>query len=198
MLNVGVLAKFSNESKQRLSEEVKDCCFTFLDGAAEDNAIKDFTVVIGEPTQAQLKNASNLELLQLTWAGADKYCGAGDFLLANASGAFGRPISEYVVGAILCLYKRFPQYLEHKRSRLWLDAGAERSLSDKTVLILGTGDIQFNDVRALPERGVVCRNGIAGNVGSRCAAMRSDQTAAAGAFLKGTGNGHQIAPFKIT
>ena len=141
MLNVGVLAKFSNESKQRLSEEVKDCCFTFLDGAAEDNAIKDFTVVIGEPTQAQLKNASNLELLQLTWAGADKYCGAGDFLLANASGAFGRPISEYVVGAILCLYKRFPQYLEHKRSRLWLDAGAERSLSDKTVLILGTGDI---------------------------------------------------------
>ncbi|MBR3750855.1 MAG: D-2-hydroxyacid dehydrogenase [Clostridia bacterium] len=140
MLNVGVLAKFSNESKQRLSE-TQDCCFTFLDGTAEDNAIKDFAVVIGEPSQAQLENAPNLKLLQLTWAGADKYCGAGDFLLANASGAFGRPISEYVVGAILCLYKRFPQYLEHKHNRLWLDAGAERSLSGKTVLILGTGDI---------------------------------------------------------
>lgn len=148
MLNVGVLAKFSNESKQRFSE-VQNCRFTFLDGTTDHNAIKDFTVVIGEPSQEQLENASNLELLQLTWAGADKYCRFGDFLLANASGAFGRPISEYVVGAILCLYKRFPDYLWHKQNRLWLDAGAERSLQDKTVLVLGTGDIGKNVAKRL-------------------------------------------------
>lgn len=69
--------------------------------------------------------------------------------LATASGAFGGVISEYVVGAVLCLYRRFPEYIENQRSALWRDAGAERTLEGKTALILGTGDIGSNVAKRL-------------------------------------------------
>lgn len=89
----------------------------------------------------------------MTWAGADIYTCDGAFpqeiRLATASGAFGGVISEYVVGAVLCLYRRFPEYIENQRSALWRDAGAERTLEGKTALILGTGDIGSNVAKRL-------------------------------------------------
>ena len=54
-------------------------------------------VIFGEPSEAQLAQTENLRLLQLTWAGADKYTRMENLprsvVLANASGAFGTIIA---------------------------------------------------------------------------------------------------------
>ncbi len=110
-------------------------------------------VIVGEPDIAKIADNHNLEWVQMTWAGTDKYtCNPGfprHVLLTNASGAFGMIMSEYAIGAILSLYRRFPKYLEQQREHIWQDAGSEECLYGKTVLILGTGDIGSNLAKRL-------------------------------------------------
>lgn len=75
-------------------------------------------MVIGEPRTERIREAKNLKFIQMTWAGADIYTRGGfpqGIKIANASGAFGPVIAEYVIGAILCIYRRFPEYVEIRR-----------------------------------------------------------------------------------
>lgn len=110
-------------------------------------------IIIGQPDIEQLAKNSNLEWVQMTWAGTDKYtCQPGfpkHVQLTNASGAFGMIMSEYAIGAILALYRRFPQYWQQQKEHIWLDAGSEESLYGKTILLLGTGDIGSNLAKRL-------------------------------------------------
>ena len=105
--------------------------------------LKTVEVVIGEPAPALLDTAKNLKWMQITWAGADRF--TRDFpenvVLTNASGAFGRIISEYTIGMILAQYKRLPEYYVNQKKKVWADLGQERSLLNKKVLILGTGNV---------------------------------------------------------
>ena len=105
--------------------------------------LKDTEVVIGEPAPVLLETAKNLKWMQITWAGADRYTKnfPEGVILTNASGAFGRIISEYTMGMILAQYKRLPEYYVNQKKKVWADLGAERSLLGKTVLILGTGNV---------------------------------------------------------
>lgn len=118
---------------------------TFAQGHPEIIAreIKNAEVIIGEPDRRLLDSARNLKWMQITWAGADRY--TKDFpenvTLTNASGAFGRIISEYTLGMILAQYKRLPGYYENQKKKIWADLGSERSLLRKRVLILGTGNV---------------------------------------------------------
>ena len=105
--------------------------------------LKEAEAVIGEPSPKLLPEAKNLKWMQITWAGADRYTRnfPENVVLTNASGAFGRIISEYTMGMILAQYKRLPQYYVNQKKKIWTDLGSERSLLDKTVLILGTGNV---------------------------------------------------------
>ena len=113
--------------------------------------IVDAEVILGEPTPSLLPTAKNLKWMQITWAGADRY--TKDFspnvILTNASGAFGRIISEYTMGMILAQYKRLPQYYVNQKNKIWADLGSERSLLSKTVVILGTGNVGSNIAQKL-------------------------------------------------
>lgn len=150
MTEVLITAPCSDEVKRRLREFENSCIFSFGDRKSD---IGDAEAVIGEPRTEKIRQAKSLKFIQMTWAGADIYTCNGAFpqgiRLATASGAFGGVISEYVVGAVLCLYRRFPEYIENQRSALWCDAGAERTLEGKTALILGTGDIGSNVAKRL-------------------------------------------------
>lgn len=150
MTEVLITAPCSDEVKRRLREFENSCVFSFGDRKSD---IGDAEAVIGEPRTEKIRQAKSLKFIQMTWAGADIYTCDGAFpqeiRLATASGAFGGVISEYVVGAVLCLYRRFPEYIENQRSALWRDAGAERTLEGKTALILGTGDIGSNVAKRL-------------------------------------------------
>lgn len=118
-------------------------------------------VIIGEPHPGQLSDAHNLKWMQITWAGADRYTAnfPENVTLTNASGAFGRIISEYTMGMILAQYKRLPEYYVNQKNRVWADLGQERSLLNKRVLILGTGNVGANIAQKLHAFGT-CNIGI--------------------------------------
>lgn len=150
MTEVLITAPCSDEVKRRLREFENSCVFSFGDRKSD---IGDVEAVIGEPRTEKIRQAKSLNFIQMTWAGADIYTCNGAFpqgiRLATASGAFGGVISEYVVGAILCVYRRFPEYIENQKVCIWRDAGAERTIEGKTALILGTGDIGSNIAKRL-------------------------------------------------
>lgn len=149
MTEVLITAPCSDEIKLRLEEFKNRCVFLFKDRKSD---IGSAEVVIGEPRTERIREAKNLKFVQMTWAGADIYTRGGfpqGIKIANASGAFGSVIAEYVIGAILCVYRRFPEYIENQKVCIWRDAGAERTIEGKTALILGTGDIGSNIAKRL-------------------------------------------------
>ena len=123
------------------------CEFVFEENETRDS-ITTAEVVIGEPEESELQKAENLRWVQLTWAGADKYTKMKTFptgvTLTNASGAFGKIISEYVIGNIIALYRGLPVYWKNKQERLWEQNKSSDTIYGKNILILGTGDIGRN------------------------------------------------------
>ena len=85
-----------------------------------------------------------LRWVQLLSAGADVAMREGlaqsDILFTTASGAQAIPASEWVIGAMIALSKRFPQAVHAQRQReYWKFIGAE--LAGNTAGILGMGNI---------------------------------------------------------
>ena len=154
MLKILVIVPCKDEVKKTLIDKFGNSCeFIFRYSEDTEDIIKDVDVIIGEPTIEQVRNAEKLKWIQMTWAGADDYTRNGELpkgvTLTNASGAFGKMISEYVIGAILTQYRRFPEYLENQKKHIWQDVGIERSLVNKNILILGTGDLGRNVAKRL-------------------------------------------------
>lgn len=143
-----ILVKVSTDEEIR--EEFLECFsnraeIIFCDGEISESDLKTATVIVGEPTEDELSECKNLKLLQLTWAGADKFLKMknfpGNVTLATASGAFGEVISEYVIGGILALYRDFPTYFKNQRNHVWQKNETVETINGKTVLVFGTGDI---------------------------------------------------------
>lgn len=150
--------------KERLLAEFGgDYAITFAQEDKEIIAreIVSAEVIVGEPDPRLLPAAEKLRWMQITWAGADRY--TKDFpetvTLTNASGAFGRIISEYTLGMILAQYKQLHKYYVNQKKKLWEDLGYERSLLGKKVLILGTGNVGSNIAQKLHAFGT-CNVGI--------------------------------------
>ena len=137
-------AEIQNQFATKFGDQ---CEFTFQGKETED-AIAAAEVVIGEPEEAEILKAENLRWIQLTWAGADKYTKMKAFptgvTLTNASGAFGKIISEYVIGNIIALYRELPNYWKNKQKHLWVQNRSSETIYGKNILILGTGDIGRN------------------------------------------------------
>lgn len=103
-------------------------------------------IIVGNPSAENLKYCKNLLLLQLESAGADQYCKDGVLpqgtILCNSRGAYGLSISEYMIGMLLQIYRRFPDYWEdQKNGAFGRDHGKVCSIYGARVLILGLGDI---------------------------------------------------------
>jgi len=117
--------------------------FTFSESPSEEE-LAAAEVIVGEPRGEKLKAAKSLRFLQVTWAGVDGLLKEGlpeGVVLANASGAFGQSIAEYVFAMIWMLLKKLHRYRDNQRAALWQDLGAEDTLFGKTVLVVGAGDI---------------------------------------------------------
>ena len=123
------------------------CAFTFAENGEHPTAeqLRAAAVIFGEPSEAQLAQTENLRLLQLTWAGADKYTRIENLpqsvVLANASGAFGTIIAEYAIGSLVALYRSFGRYWSNKQAHIWQKYDHAETISGKTALVLGMGDI---------------------------------------------------------
>ena len=147
-INVLITVPCCSDIRTRLASRFDiQCQFTFLESGQNipEPLLHSADVIIGEPDEADILKTTQLKWLQLTWAGADKYTRmkhlSEHLTITNASGAFGIIISEYVVGAIIALYRSFPQYGQNQRHHLWQKDVSSDTICGKTVLILGTGDI---------------------------------------------------------
>lgn len=150
MTNILVLSPINDNYKQQLKSAGGDnCSFTYLSKKETSDILKKeidkANIIVGEPDVSAIKDAPNLKLLQLTMAGTDKYTQSDDFpehvILANASGAFGAIISQYVIGAILNICHKLYIYRDNQKKGIWKDSGIETNLNGKRVLIIGAGNI---------------------------------------------------------
>ena len=126
------------------------CAFTFVESGRHPTAeqLRAAEIILGEPSEDELTQTGKLHLLQLTWAGADKYTHMENLpqnvVLANASGAFGTIIAEYAIGSLVALYRSFGRYWSNKQAHIWQKCGHAETISGKTALVLGMGDIGGN------------------------------------------------------
>lgn len=122
-------ARFIYASEQNLSEEL----------------LKTIDIVIGNIPIPYLQQAKQLKWIQLSSAGANQYTQKGvlsdKVLLTNATGAYGLAISEYMLSAVLTIFKNFHQYRDQQKQHGWHYAGQVKSIYGCTALILGLGDI---------------------------------------------------------
>ncbi len=146
MKNILVSMNLEASHKAKLEAAAPGCSFTYAVGEElKPELIQQAQVIIGNPPPAWIKASENLELLQLFSAGADPYIKPGILapgtVLTNATGAYGKAVSEHALAMTLTLLKKLHLYRDYQRQHAWRDAGMVTSLSDATVLVVGLGDI---------------------------------------------------------
>jgi phosphoglycerate dehydrogenase-like enzyme len=91
-----------------------------------------------------------LRLVQLLSAGADRWIGRlpAGVLLCDGRGSHGGATAEWVVAALLAVYRHLPRLAEAQREHRWEPRPTEE-LAGKRVLVVGAGDVAANLVRRL-------------------------------------------------
>ncbi len=130
----------------RLREITRKSDVTFVSGTdLERNEVAKANILVGMPPRSLLKDAPKLEWLQLLSAGAELYLQPGvlpdGVILTNATGAYGKSMSEYMLCAVLSLLLDFPHYRDNQRQHLWKSSGKSRHVADTTALVVGFGNI---------------------------------------------------------
>ncbi|HJQ44732.1 MAG TPA: 2-hydroxyacid dehydrogenase [Amycolatopsis sp.] len=99
---------------------------------------------LGPPARYRplLPRMSGLKLIQLLSAGADEWLDLlpDGVLLSTCRGAHGGSTAEWVVAALLSVYRELDGFAAAQRARYW-DRRATDSLQDKRILIIGAGDV---------------------------------------------------------
>jgi phosphoglycerate dehydrogenase-like enzyme len=91
-----------------------------------------------------LDQLPNLRMVQLLSAGVDEWIGKvpAGVALASARGAHAGPVSEWVLAAILTLYRQWPALVRFQDSATWAHRRIDAdTLAGKHVLIIGAGAI---------------------------------------------------------
>ncbi|WP_067823001.1 2-hydroxyacid dehydrogenase [Nocardia inohanensis] len=83
-----------------------------------------------------------LRLVQLLTAGAERWIGLlpKEIQLSNARGAHGGAVAEWVVGALLNIYRELEGFADARRDRHWTQHQTD-TLSGKRILGVGAGDL---------------------------------------------------------
>lgn len=146
----------SQALKDRIVEAAAGRCeliFTKESGEQKAAVLPEAEVVIGNLTEQELAQAKRLRWLQIPWSGVDAYSAMAKFpegvTITNTTGAFGKVIAEHVIGSMLVFCRTFLPYIRNRQQRLWRDAGPQKTLEGKTVLILGAGDIGTQTAKRL-------------------------------------------------
>lgn len=91
-----------------------------------------------------MRHAPNLRWLQGIGAGVDQFVAAGvtraQTIVTNASGVSAGSMSEFVIGRLLQIWKRFPEMEEHQRAHQYIRTYG-RSFVGSVVGIVGMGSI---------------------------------------------------------
>lgn len=160
MKNVLVTMELLERHKKILEAAAPGWDFSYVQGdALSPELVRSADAIVGNPPPAWIGASERLALLQLFSAGADPYIKPGILaprtVLTNATGAYGKAVSEHALALTLMLIKKLHRYRDFQSEHAWRDAGMVTSLSDATVLVVGLGDIGLayaRQVKALGAR----------------------------------------------
>lgn len=96
----------------------------------------------GEVTQPRVADLPNLRLVQLLSAGAEAWLGQlpDGVLLSTCRGAHGGSTAEWVMTALLTIYREFDRFAASASAREWRPRRTD-TLQGKRVLVVGAGDV---------------------------------------------------------
>ena len=104
----------------------------------------------------QLDRFTQLDWLQSTYAGVNALVDDNlrqDYRLTNIKGIFGPAIAEYVLGYSISHYRHFRTYQQQQEKSHW-QPHLYSSLTDKVMVILGTGSIGSHLAQAASALGI--------------------------------------------
>ena len=150
MKNILVLLPYDEASKEKLVSAVKDRCnISFISRKEQPeeyfSALKESNLIIGEVPNGDLQYCERLEMLQSSSSGINYYIEGGKFpegaKLCCMTGVYGNVIAEHLLGMVLSLSRRIPEYRNQQNENKWKILKFDKPLDESTVLILGAGDI---------------------------------------------------------
>lgn len=126
------------------------CDIVRLPGSEREHWDMDFSdiegvVCAGLFEKNHISRFTSLRYVQTLTHGVDHlpldYIGSHGITLRSASGLYSVPIAEFVLGAVLQLYRDFPRFAAMQREHRWEKVFNARELGGKRVCVLGTGSI---------------------------------------------------------
>lgn len=99
-----------------------------------------------------LPQLPRLQMVQLLSAGADEYAGhvPRHVTLTTARGAHTAPVSEWIMSAILAIFRQWPAFVRYQDRSVWAHRRVDQdTLAGKKVLIVGAGHIGTATARKL-------------------------------------------------
>jgi phosphoglycerate dehydrogenase-like enzyme len=119
------------------------------DGAARAQVLVPSFLATGEAVSMVTK-LPELRLVQLLTAGAEAWIGRlpDGVALSDCRGAHGGATAEWIVSALLAVYRHLPRFVRAQDEARW-DYHQTEELAGKRVLIVGAGDVAENTVRRL-------------------------------------------------
>ena len=158
MKTVLVLLPVREEHKQILERAGEGCRFVYERfKTVTEEQVQQAQIIIGCADPRQIHGSERLEWLQLHSAGADPYLVPGvlapNTVLTNATGAYGKAVSEHALALTLMMQKKLYLYRDNQRKNSWHDEGKVSSPSSSTVLVMGLGDIGLSYARKMKALG---------------------------------------------
>ena len=104
----------------------------------------------------RLDEFTQLDWLQSTYAGINKLTQPNlrhDYTLTNVKGIFGPAIAEYVLGYTISHFRHFSHYHQQQQQQNW-QPQLYTSLTDKAMVVLGTGSIGSHLAQAASAFGI--------------------------------------------
>ena len=145
-----VIFPCGEDVRQRLTASLGSrCAFVFKEPewteAEYHEALKTANIIIGEPKNEDFAHCECLELMQSPSSGVNYYVSGGKFpenaTLCCMTGAYGNILAEHLLGMVLALCRRLPEYRDQQHQHLWQLRKYDKQLEGSTLVILGAGDI---------------------------------------------------------
>lgn len=148
-----VVLPYKEEDKQKLVACAEGKCeFLFINRKEHPEeyiaALKDANLIIGEIPNGDFQHCEKFEMLQSSSSGVNYYVEGGKFpenaKLCCMTGVYGNVIAEHLLGMLLAICRRIPEYRNQQNENKWKILKFDKPLDESTVLILGAGDIGTN------------------------------------------------------
>ena len=134
------------EKIRSVDKSIRVTAVSSLDKEQIAKHLKDVNIIAGSPwVIPSIKTAKNLKWIQAFSAGVEKILTPevvkSDVLVSNVSGIHAIPIAEHVLGFMLIFTRKFYDTFVKQQKKIWEKNQDLTELRDKTVLVVGLGNI---------------------------------------------------------